>query len=1300
MGRGTGAMTPPPPLAHPPHHPPQSSAPSPVAVPPPPPNLGASALHTAPSTSTTSGLLPSTPLSTLGAMGGSSSGASGGGLSGGITGLVGAPTDSESEENEMGRLETLLASRGLPPSLFGALGPRMQHILHRSVSSSITFPMAGSKAQQLLIGLQANGEESEQLQAVIEMCQLLVMGNEDTLAGFPIKQVTPALINLLRMEHNFDMMNHACRALTYMMEALPRSSAVVVDAIPVFLEKLQAIQCMDVAEQSLTALDMLSRKHSKAILQANGVAACLMYIDFFSTGAQRAALSITANCCQSLTADEFRFVADSLQLLSSRLTSQGDKKCVESVCLAYSRLVDCFQNDPNRLREIAGHSLLSNTQQLLVMSPPVLSSGTFIMVVRMLSLMCSNCPHLAVELLKNNIAHTLCYLLTNSTDPPGEQVELVSRSPQELYEITCLIGELMPTLPSDGIFAIDGALQRPTGSAQDSVTWQWQVDRTTWLNYSPSDSRIIEHSHQSGEDEVSLCVQGSSFTIDFHSMQQIDDNSGTMRAVQRRLVPANLAGSVVLASTQAADARAQCLQEDSDLASTLIRSLFSLLYEVYSSSAGPAVRYKCLRALLRMIQFSSPDLLKQVLKSQSVSSHLATMLSSLDLKIIVGAVQMAEILMAKLPEIFAVYFRREGVMHQIKRLCDPDATLGVPTARWSSPEPSIGTGRATGFTSSPLLAGRAFNGNCLESGTASLNLPAPPGQEEDRGHSPSQMRLYDVLKRRRTARIRTGPWRKTRQEDSAGAAGSSSSSGSSSFSDFFMKNAGLGGGRETWRGMTNRSKLVSTASLTTHHSTTTTTTTTTTTATTTTTTTPTSAAGGGGGGGSGGGGGKGSFLANLNPSRWGRCNSTTTATSHDSPTAAKDKITNNIGGGSSSSSSSSSSTSSSSSSSSGGPSSSSGGGGGGGGGGGAHNNKEIIRVWIREQAQRLNQQYFTTELQGPTHPALSVLNRLIAATQQLEQEPGQAVPALQEVSSIVTESDISPFEVIHSGLVRCLLSYLTAPDTQDGAHLGASGGGAENVDTGHIALFSGLVTKLNGCVNQLEQFPVKVHDLPGTALPGAGRGTSTSAIKFFNTHQLKCNLQRHPDCSRLRQWRGGPVKVDPLALVQAVERYLVIRGYGRLRDEDDDNSDEDNSDEDIDDTLAAVSVNQSSSSHKLQFLMGEAVLPYNMTVYQAIRQHSTPTDASASEADTDSETPVSHSAIWLQTHTIYYRPVQEEEQPRQSGGRKGKSGTSKTSPKKKAGALVAGSIMGTTSSNILEHHLSPVLPASVTVGRP
>ena len=47
-----------------------------------------------------------------------------------------------------------------------------------------------------------------------------------------------------------------------MMEALPRSTAVIVDDIPTFLEKLQVIQCMDMAEQSLTALETLSTKGS------------------------------------------------------------------------------------------------------------------------------------------------------------------------------------------------------------------------------------------------------------------------------------------------------------------------------------------------------------------------------------------------------------------------------------------------------------------------------------------------------------------------------------------------------------------------------------------------------------------------------------------------------------------------------------------------------------------------------------------------------------------------------------------------------------------------------------------------------------------------------------------------------------------------------------------------------------------------------------------------------------------------------------------------------------------------------
>jgi len=68
----------------------------------------------------------------------------------------------------------------------------------------------------------------------------------------------------------------------------------------------------------------------------------------------------------------------------------------------------------------------------------------------------------------------------------------VLRSPQELYEITCLIGELMPRLPSDGIFTVDALLERPNNNIQDTVQWQWRDDRGLWHPYSTIDSRIIE----------------------------------------------------------------------------------------------------------------------------------------------------------------------------------------------------------------------------------------------------------------------------------------------------------------------------------------------------------------------------------------------------------------------------------------------------------------------------------------------------------------------------------------------------------------------------------------------------------------------------------------------------------------------------------------------------------------------------------------------------------------------------------------------------------------------------------------
>lgn len=180
---------------------------------------------------------------------------------------------------------------------------------------------------------------------------------------------------------------------------------------------------------------------------------------------------------------------------------------------------------------------------------------------------------------------------------------------------------------------------------------------------------------QNGEDEICLSTLGRTYTIDLTTMKQINEDIGMARSIYRRVMtdPAENKSPTCSSSMDVVPP----VIETNEWLVSFIRTLFSVLYEVYSSSAGPAVKCKCLRALLRMVYYASTDLLKDVLKNQVVSSHIAGMLASQDLRIVIGALQMGSILMKRLPQVFGVHFHREGVLHQIRQLADPEVPLGV-----------------------------------------------------------------------------------------------------------------------------------------------------------------------------------------------------------------------------------------------------------------------------------------------------------------------------------------------------------------------------------------------------------------------------------------------------------------------------------------------------------------------------------------------------------------------------------------------------------------------------------------------
>lgn len=338
----------------------------------------------------------------------------------------------------------------------------------------------------------------------------------------------------------------------------------------------------------------------------------------------------------------------------------------------------------------------------------------------------------------------------------------------------------------------------------------------------------------------------------------------------------------------------------------------------------------------------------------------------------------------------------------------------------------------------------------------------------------------------------------------------------------------------------------------------------------------------------------------------------------------------------------------------------------------ANGNRDKIKKWIKEQARLFVEKYFSSdadETDGPEskvskQQATNTLKKLKQAIDQLENK--QYLKSLKSLKNILIEGDLSSFELINSGLIQKLTVFLTA--TGDKGELERekriciflnvfiksplNPNEITPIILGEIDAqpFSTLIAKLNACVSHLEQFPVRVHDImPNSSASGNIRGTS--ALKFFHTHQLKCNLQRHKDCKNLKQWRGGAVKIDPLAMVSAIERYLVVRGYGRIRESGDgDVSEDDNSDEDFDDNMAAM-ISQGQGRHKLQFMYGEHVLPYNMTVYQAIRQFSSAYSSFSANGDLHNgeiEQDADLMSLWNQTHTIFYRPYPEQPSSQQS----------------------------------------------------
>ncbi|KAK4491448.1 hypothetical protein RD792_002198 [Penstemon davidsonii] len=524
----------------------------------------------------------------------------------------GNAADGNDSESGVGILhQNLTSASSALQGLLRKLGAGLDDLLPSSAMGSASSSSHQSgRLKKILSGLTADGEEGKQVEALTQLCEMLSIALEESLSTFSVDSFVPVLVGLLNHESNPDIMLLAARALTHLVDVLPSSCASVVHygAVSCFVATLLTIEYMDLAEQSLQALKKISQEHPTACLRAGALMAVLSYLDFFSTGVQRVALATAANMCKKLPSDASDFVMEAVPLLTN-LLQYHDAKVLEHASICLTRIAEAFASSPEKLDELCNHGLVTQAAALISSSnsgggQASLSTSTYTGLIRLLSTCANGSPLGGKSLLLLGISGILKDILSGSG--------LVSS------------------------MSVSPALSRPPEQIFEIVNLANEL-----LPPLPQGTISFPSSN-------SLFIQGSFPKMgNASSSGKLEDSNG---------------------NSQEVSTRQQLLNDQPELLLQFGMDLFPVLIQIYGSSVNNLVRHKCLSVIGKLMYFSSAEMIQSLINDSNISSFLAGVLAWKDPQVLVPALQIAEILMEKLPGTFSKMFVREGVVHAVDTL--------------------------------------------------------------------------------------------------------------------------------------------------------------------------------------------------------------------------------------------------------------------------------------------------------------------------------------------------------------------------------------------------------------------------------------------------------------------------------------------------------------------------------------------------------------------------------------------------------------------------------------------------------
>ncbi|KAK9450260.1 uncharacterized protein V1518DRAFT_372191 [Limtongia smithiae] len=324
-----------------------------------------------------------------------------------------------------------------------------------SESSKVHFI---SQFSDMLNLLKQREDPEQRMDALRRLSDLILYRSDEVIqnalslsAGTIINEFTDIMENPIPGDDDTESVLLACRSLRYLVDLVPKASRFVLDGdlLPLFCKKLREIEYIDVAEQILLILKMISADHPVSVTELGALTASLQYIEFFPIFIQRAAIGIAVNCSKIILPHCVDTFCEIMPLII-RMIMGTDKHIIEQGCSCIANIVENIESrGSQKLEEIVTDELLL---RILDIANP--SSRSFnghdlrLNCLKILSTSARASPTLATKIFNIDVTNVLYSILTGTEPPADDQVDvlLANNEISALPSIISLPVELLSTL--------------------------------------------------------------------------------------------------------------------------------------------------------------------------------------------------------------------------------------------------------------------------------------------------------------------------------------------------------------------------------------------------------------------------------------------------------------------------------------------------------------------------------------------------------------------------------------------------------------------------------------------------------------------------------------------------------------------------------------------------------------------------------------------------------------------------------------------------------------------------------------